>query len=65
MEKNVVYDNTTGFDRRTNTPWLSRFVSIVGKQKALALTEEAIGRSEMEKLTLEIDLALKQNLLPH
>lgn len=58
-EKNVVYDNTTGFSKDTNTSWLARFMSIVGREKAISLTHEAILRSEREKLMLEIDLALQ------
>jgi len=60
MEPNVVFDNATGFDGKTNTSWLARFASLVGTEKAYSLTEEAILLAEREKLMLEIDLALKQ-----
>ena len=58
--KNIIFDTTTGFDRKTNTSWLARFISTVGIKKARALTEAAIELSEREKRLLEKGLALKQ-----
>lgn len=57
---NIIFDTTTGLDGKTNTSWLSRFISAVGIKAARALTEEAIERSEREKRLIEKGLTLKQ-----
>ena len=50
-EQNTVIDNTTGFSE--GATWLARFVDLVGKDKALSLTQHARFRAEGEKRMIE------------
>lgn len=48
-EKNVVVDNTTPrYSPTDNSTWLTQFSKLVGKEKALQLTQEIRIREELE-----------------
>ena len=55
-QKDIVFDNSTGYSRSTNTTWLERFIKLVGKEKALTLTVDARMHAEIEKLMVEVQL---------
>ena len=50
-EEEIVFDNKTGFSK--GITWLARFVDLVGKDKALSLTQRARLHAEGEKRVLE------------
>ena len=52
-QQNLVVDDTTpGYRRYNGTTWISRFAQLVGVERALALTQSARMREELEKMTV-------------
>lgn len=48
-ERNPVLDNTTSrYSARENSTWLTQFVKLVGKEKAMELTQKIRIREELE-----------------
>jgi len=56
--QNLVVDNTTPrYSSKGNSTWLTHFVKLVGKEKAVELTQNILVREqlEMDKLIIEMD----------